>query len=317
MPFFRGGARGFTLAELLISSLFISVAAAGVMSCSLALIEAVSYSGDAAAAQERAERVFSIADNLLAHCGYGLPSDADFPEAFNRVKSYVPFAWRARVSVANTEAGTYLAKKNGTLRVLYAVPSGIRAARSAAVSADTAEIHLSGSPPMLEACGKNNPPVALKYWALFGAARPSPRPMWRVLSGDLPRDTKIYLKWYKPDDFEGELSIRENDELYYLRAAMCAASYSALTGEPMFSADHCDGSGLQPMEAGVLDARFELQSSGKLLKVSLLVRGDRRYGEIKTKGTPKGWPEEYASDISDAYRHFRLFAFSELFGVMN
>jgi Tfp pilus assembly protein PilV len=318
MSFFHGGFRGFTLVELLIASLFIPVTAAGFVSCSRALVETVSYSDDAVTAQERAEHVFSMMEILLAHCGYGLAADAHLTDSFSNVKGYVPFAWGARIAVSNKEPNTYAAKKNGTLLVLYAVPSGIRAIHSVAVSSDTAEIHLSGSPSMLEACGRYSLPLSPKNWALFGASRPFSRPMWCVRFDDRqPSDITIGLKWNKPDNFGGELTIHENDELYYLRAVSCAASHSTLDGESMFSADHCDGSGRQPMETGVVDARFELQSSGKLLKVNLLVRGDRNYGEIKTKGTPDGWPEEYAPDISDANRHFRLFAFSELFEVMN
>jgi hypothetical protein len=117
-----------------------------------------------------------------------------------------------------------------------------------------------------------------------------------------------------------ELIIPRNDALFYLRAAeMQTRAFDnwQSDGDFAFFTNDCTGSGWQPRVMGVVDARFELDDDRRLLRVSLLVRGEKRYGRIVTEGTPSGWPDDWAGDIPEIARRYRLYTHSVAIDLKN
>jgi hypothetical protein len=141
--------------------------------------------------------------------------------------------------------------------------------------------------------------------------------MW--LSGDMKESgsaTILNLVWNKAGSPEAEITIHKNDYLFYMDAMECEVNIKD-DGEEIFYIKDMREGAWQPRERGVIDARFALDPGRRVLRVLLLVRGDRRYDHIKTKDTPPGWPQEYAPDITPAARHYRLFTFAESFELKN
>jgi hypothetical protein len=207
-------------------------------------------------------------------------------------------------------------RKNGTCRIVYGIPSGVRTRAEAATSEDIFVLEMTGVPKLLELVHSGESPNSVKDWALFGSMLPECRPIWLAgVIADSGASKKMRFRWYKPLSPDCEIYIPENDELFYLGAIECKVGIR--NGEFLFYVNDFKGDGEQPRESGVVDIRFELDDSKRLLKVMLLVAGNIRYDEIKTKRTPTGWTEEYASDIPESARHYRLFAYTELFGLKN
>ena len=109
--------------------------------------------------------------------------------------------------------------------------------------------------------------------------------------------------------------IPENDELFYLRAMEC--TIMKRDDDFAFVTNDYTGSGWQPRVTGVVDVRFELDGSGRLLNVMTLTRGKWRHDEIITKGTPQGWPAKYSSSIPEEARHYRLMTNRAAFALKN
>jgi hypothetical protein len=311
------GKRGaFFLMELAMtmSALFIMVS--GITHFSLAVLETVNYIVDASAARGRANQVFSILKLPADFCGYGLQKSVSlYKEAFGDVNAFEPFSWDGPISVVDSELPSTL-KKNGKCRIAYGIPSSSAyIGMEASASDDVFDLLTSGNPSLLEKASYDGP-LTPKNWILVGSMRPDRRPMWLVKGiKDFAPHKKLTLKWIRPLPSGGEIYAPKNDSLFYLSAIQCEVKQ---TGDDYtFYVKNYRGGGNQPRERGIIDVRFELGSGGKLLKVLLLSRGDRRYSDIKTKETPIGWPEKYASDIPESARHYRLFVFSESFELKN
>jgi hypothetical protein len=307
----------FTLVEVLFAALTIPLVMASIITGTLFFTEIGSYAEDVCIAQDRAEHTFSLMKLPIDHSGYGLPKDAsEYKAAFGSGLGK-PFSWNGPMSVEDATVGGNI-RKNAACRIAYGIPSMVYVKSEVVTSSDTLELSASGMPDLLETtAGAKAKPSAVKNWVLAGSMLPYSRPFWITSAADAAKNgKKLSLRWNKPLGFSEEIFIPENDELFYLGAVECRVLASS-DGDYIFYMEDYRGGGRQPRQEGVIDARFEIDSSKKMLKVHLLVRGERRYDEIKTTGTPVGWPEKYASDIPDLARRYRLFAFSESFALKN
>ena len=306
--------RAFTVIELLIA---VPVAAA--LTCGLVYTLAChtavqTQMNDEAAARARADRVYAILREPLAHAGYGMPKkEAEYRQSFpTNAGANTFYAWPGPISVAPSTID-WDERARGTCRIVHAIPSRTMTTGATVTSSDRITLELTGIPPLLEPVKTARSPVSTKNWALFGAMSPTPRPLWFAALGG---SKKIVLRKTLPASGDEVITIPQNDELYYLRATMAEVGLYG-KGDWAFFTDHRDGSGKQPRVIGVVDARFELAPSKRTLKMHLLVRGDHRHPDKITGGTPDGWPQEYARDIPDAARHYRLYAFEMTFGLRN
>jgi hypothetical protein len=315
----RKARRAFLLVEVIVSVMVISLTAAGIMLGALAFLETGRYAEDVGAARERAEHVFSMIKLPLDHCGYGMPSDPyEYRKAFSEIK-LEPFSWGGAISINNvilSKAGGGGRRMDAVCRIAFGLPSGVRVKKEISASPDRLEVIAREKPSLLEIVGAGDNPDFVKNWALLGAILPRQRPLWLDNSSKSVSDETILL--FKPGGgpiSQDRVFIPENDEIFYLGAISCYVDF--FEGDYAFFIRDFRGGGGQPKVAGVADARFELDDSKKLLKVTLLVRGNRRYDRVKTAGTPVGWPEKYAPDIPAPLRRYRLFAYTESFGLKN
>jgi hypothetical protein len=315
-PYDKGKRGAYFLMELAVtmSALFIMIS--GITHFALMVLETVNYIADTGAARERANQVFSILKLPADFCGYGLQKSVSlYKETFGDVNNFEPFSWDGPISVVDSALPSIL-RKNGTCRIAYGIPSSSAyIGMEASVSDDVFDLLTSGNPSLLEKASYDDP-LTPKNWILVGSMLPNRRPMWLSKKiEDFAPYKKLTLKWVRPLSGGSGISVHKNDALVYLSAIQCEVKQ---TGDDYtFYVKNYRGGGNQPREKGVIDVRFELDSGGKLIKVMLLVRGNRRYSDIKTKETPVGWPEKYASDIPVPARHYRLFAFSESFELKN
>jgi hypothetical protein len=275
---------------------------------------------DISAAQDRAEMIFAILRQPLEHCGYGLPKKAaDYKNAFSIENP--PFDWPGALSIdtAHVPFGT---RENGICRIAYAVQSGIRTMSSSATSSDILKVTTNELPPPLkgEANG-NDKEHFVANWMLFGAMMPYCLPLLQNSAPMKNYDGSYILSLMfnrYPSD-EAEISIPENDELFYLRVMECMVT--KWNGDFVFVTNDCMRKGgravWQPRVDGVIDVRFEMGERRRFIRVWTLTRGNNRYGEIVTPEIPQGWPEKYAGGIPEEARHYRLMSYSASFALKN
>lgn len=312
--------RAFTVIELLVAVPVFALLASGMVYILAAHVTMQVRTNDEAAARARADRVYAILREPLAMCGYGMPRDkAAYRNAFRTGKAPATEilakdfnTWPGPICVIPSAVGEE-ERQRGSCLIAYAIPSRATTTHAVVTSADRITIELSDNPALLELTKTAYGPTSPKNWALFGAMHPSPRPLWFAAPGG---SKKIVLRRTTPASHDEIVTIHQNDELYYLRVAMAEAGLYG-KGDWAFFTDHRDGSGRQPRVTGIVDARFEPAPSKRTLKMHLLVRGDHRHPERITRGTPDGWPEEYAGSIPDSARHYRLYAFEMTFGLRN
>jgi hypothetical protein len=270
---------------------------------------------DINAAQTRAEMVFSILRNPLEQCGYGMPKkDAEYRQGFGA--SVAPFNWPGPISVSASNTALWKREK-GVCRIAYGVGTKIRTLEAAVVSGDKVEIRVTGVPSLLEgSAGDDYIENIVKNWILAGAMMPEFRPLiqyappQRLIEGG----TLLSFKMKFPS-LGSEMFIPENDELFYFRSMECTVMKK--DDDYAFVTNDYTGSGWQPRVTGVVDARFELDGSGRLLKVTLLTRGDRKHDKTITKGLPDGWPKEYSSSIPEDARRYMLMTSQVSFALKN
>ncbi|MDR0648560.1 MAG: hypothetical protein LBF92_04435 [Synergistaceae bacterium] len=320
MPREKRARHSFILLEALASLSILSMIVAGMTTGAVAMMETGNYVADAAAAQDRADQIFSMLKMPADFCGYGLPRSVDlYRKIFAPAALAPPFSWDGVISVVDTQMKNGAVRKNGTCRIVYGIRSGYSIMDVVAVSGDILKIRISGIDDKLESVPSRLRPDSLKNWALFGSGLPFARPLW-LKSGAKDAYTGKYLNlvWNRSLSPETELRLHKNDELLYLGAIECNITlYDEKEEEGIFYIKDMRGGGRQPRENGVMDARFVLDPDRRVLRVFLLIRGNRRYEDIKTKGTPPGWPPDYAREIPKQARHYRLFAFSESFELKN
>ena len=303
--------RAFSLTELLIGAALMSLVFLGLVEVCFQAFKPLSYIEDVRLSQSRAERVFSLLRMPFDHCGYGMPKDSvGYRRAFGSM-DYEPFNWDGPLSVERAIFDS-TPREKGECRIVFGIRARVRVTQSLAVSSDTFQAKTSGKPHLLECPSIGQKPLSVKNWILLGSMLPDSSPLWqRALSGS---DTSLELKAGAPLSGTEEIFIPANDEIFYLRAFKCRVKRSQ-NDFAFYINDHT-GSGEQPRVDGIVDARFEYDAENRLVTVLLLVKGENRQDE-KITGAVKDWPAEYAGDIPEDARHYRLFVYKAHFGLKN
>jgi hypothetical protein len=226
---------------------------------------------------------------------------------------FAPFDWPGPVSVADGAAGTS-GRAASTCRAVYAISSGARTTAETRTTEGNFSVYVNAVPGNLDP--DYSRPQSTKNWVLFGASIPRSHPAWLTFKPPAGGSSELLLKRSLGGD---ELFIPRNDAIFYLRAAemQTRASRFGQNDDFAFFTNDLTGSGWQPRVMGVVDARFDLDCDRRLLQVSLLVRGEKRYDSAVTERTPSGWPEDWAGDIPETARRYRLYAYNAAFDLKN
>lgn len=309
--------RAFTLAELAVYLTIISAVMGSLPQVAALCVSAYDAMIDGHSSLDRTARVFAILQAPLDMCGYGMPKEPDEYRAAFYMNDLSPFNWPGPISVTESLIDINVNRANSHCRIVYAVPSGVMTSGVCDASGAAFEIRTYTSPKLLEPIGSKEP-NSVKNWLLFGASTPKPAPAWLYSTPSFSGDS--YTLVLRRIDTGGTVRLAAGDEICYLRAMECMTrpyDAGAHKDDFMFYTNDRAGSGWQPRVPGVVDARFEADAENGVLRVWLLVRGDRRYAEKISAGTPDGWPDEYAADIPDRMRHYRLYAYSRTFRLKN
>ena len=304
----------FTLVETIFCLVFTVILLGGIPHAAYLCQLAMHAMSDAHAAQNRAEQVRAIVRPMTETCGYGMPKEpGDFRAAFE-LGGLAPFDWAGPATVVDKVLAAS-GRIASTCRIVYAIPSGIRTTQETRTTEHTFQVRTNAVPGNLES--HSTEPHSTKNWALFASATPHFQPAWLTATLGTGPDGALLSLRRRGD---GELLIPRNDELFYLRAAeIQTRTYDEgpyRDDFALYTNDHT-GSGWQPRVVGVVDVRFELADERRLLRVVMLVRGEKRYDRDVTTGTPDGWPAKWTDDIPKSARRYRLYAHSVAFDLKN
>ena len=237
-------------------------------------------------ALQRCETVAALLLEPLMHCGYGMPLDSSaYRSSFNA--AYAPFNWAGPLSVLPMTVGA-ITKQNAICRIAYAVPSGVHLRGT--YSMEPYDFWIQLNAPVANAGPKSAWGYKPENWILFGAIQPHSSPLAVI------NKAGNFLAVRAPLSAVGAV-ISEGDELCYFRVMEAKAS-----GGVFYTNDH-SGSGMQPRVDGVVDVRFDWDSTRALMTVSILARGDTRREKPFSK-IPNNWPDVYSADLDpDVYRY--------------
>ena len=209
-------------------------------------------------------------------------------------------------------------RENGNCKIAYAVETKSRTIAKAETESNSMWLTVNNVPSLLKsASGSSGSGSEVNNWILFGSMMPYCLPARKNMAQTTfsNGDVNISIMFNRPPYYEETIMIPENDELFYLRVMECQVRSSG--GESIFATRDHMNTGWQPRVTGVVDVRFELELNRRLIRIWTLTHGTQRFVHPVTKGTPPGWPEKYAGDIPDEFRHYRLFAREAVFSLPN
>ncbi|HQE20458.1 MAG TPA: pilin, partial [Thermosynergistes sp.] len=106
----------------------------------------------------------------------------------------------------------------------------------------------------------------------------------------------------------GHAFIAQYDRFCLVRA-LEAHAYSGF----FYVEDVTSGSGAQPVVEGIAGARFSYDSAKRLVTVTILCRGAKRYDRAVTASPPPPWEDALSSED----RHYRLIAMRRVWRIRN
>lgn len=311
--------QGFTLTEVLISVVILSIVAIAATGLFFAFMKHFEQSADLTAARQRGEMVLSRLELPALQAGLSMPNKtADFVSAFSvgtapkvdlgGVLKGVISGWNKPVylyETAGTVGTTTYYKRMG---LVYCLSSGI------GVLGNEHDIDANKQPvlKLSAACPDNQ---------VKAAASPARTDGWVTFSGC---QTPFVVNDITSDRKELTVITSKRDlipffaELQYVRALY--AYVSSPGGErPSFCVEDVTRSPAQPVVEGVSQVLFSYDDAGSdatnVLTVHLLVRGNRRFPGQVTSGDVPGWP--LTGTVTSEDRHYRLVAMSASWRVRN
>ncbi|AFM22590.1 prepilin-type N-terminal cleavage/methylation domain-containing protein [Acetomicrobium mobile DSM 13181] len=311
--------RGFTLTEVLIAVVILSIVAIAATGLFFAFTKHFEQSADLTAARQRGEMVLSRLELPALQAGLSMPNKtADFVSAFSvgtapkidlgGVLKGVISGWNKPVYLYETAGTVGTTTYYKRLGIVYCLSSGI------GVLGDEHEVEPNKSVPLKlsENCPVNQVKPATAASATDG---------WVTFSG-----CQVPFIVESVDNANKKLNVKASQrnlipffaELQYVRALY--AYVSSPGGErPSFYVEDVTRSPAQPLVEGVSQVLFSYDDTGSdatnLLTVHLLVRGNRRFPGEVTLGDVPGWP--IAGTVTSEDRHYRLVAMSTSWRVRN
>jgi len=263
--------RGFSLVELLIVMLVLSIVAGATMGLLVSYMKQSEQTNELTTARQRAEMVFAILDTEVLHAGLGMPDDdARFQAVFSGLDTIS--SWSGPVSVVSGDI----------LQIVYAVPMGIGVANEYDLSSGVDhDITVTGD---ISTDLVSTQTTKTKGWVIL------PSLLCPVKVKDINGTT---LTIETPE--AGELSFF--DELHYLRALRSMVSNGT------FYTEDVTNQSAQPRVEGIMDVRFQWDQSSHVLGIWVLARGDTRHSGLISPQTLPDWP---FGNLPDETRHYRV-----------
>lgn len=274
------GKKGFTLVELLISMLIMSIVAGAAITLAVTFSGHFTQSSELSMARERGIMVVTYLENRILQSALGMPgagsAATDFATAFHELLTGPSAASLSDWSEAVNIVG------GNELLIAYSMPSGLFTTTSGDCDVlSSVTVSLSGTPDP----GKISTDFAssTEGWVTF----PSFGRVFMVqgISGSvLTLGSKL----------KGYLS--ENSEMYFVRFLR-----GFISGE-VFYAHDVTRQNPQPVVEGIIGCQFTWDPAGRLLSVSVLARGNERNGTMVSPQTMAGWE----GTIQDDHRYYYL-----------
>lgn len=303
--------KGFVLTDLLVATVVMPLVASGflffvymITKLNLEIVDQIS----AAESFRDASKIVSL---YVENAGLGLSrSITSYRDSFyNSIRA--PFNWDGALCIGRTPAPNV--REDALLQVVFAIPTGVRSKIAVSTDEQSFSVILNGGLNNGLYSSASDGSMNIDSFFIFPSAEP--RTPLRIHDRHTNTTSGTICNFAR--SVRGVLSIPQNDELFYLRAAQISTRYD--TGDKKYYMVTNDflGDGNQSRVRGIVDMRFAFIEERGTMKVFFLVQGSRRYEDKISDGAPDGWPNEWVRDIPDEARYHKLFAFEREFRVLN
>ena len=265
--------RGFTLTEILVAVLIMAIVAGSVMMLGYTYFKHFEQANEITIAKDRATMVLTYLERRILHTGLGMPASADdFVDGFAGLLTGDLEGWDSSIFSPENE------DSSSTLKIAYALPSGVYSIESADIGTTASAVRISKT---IDVGNFDFSDSSTKGWVVFPSATNSSKKHtpFRISAVDNTSGSEsVSLQsktgnWYLP----------ANDELFYVRFMQATVADEKFKIEELTL-----GNGLQPVVEGVIGCNFSLDEN-KVLKVSILARGSKKYSSSVSPASIPGW----------------------------
>lgn len=259
--------RAFTLTEILVAVLIMAIVAGSVMMLGYTYFKHFEQANEITIAKDRATMVMTYLERRILHTGLGMPASADdFVDGFAGLLTGDLEEWDSSIFSPENE------DSSSTLKIAYALPSGVYSIESADIGTTASAVRISKT---IDVGNFDFSDSSTKGWVVFPSVT-TPLRITAVDNTSGSESVSLQSKtgnWYLP----------ANDELFYVRFM------EATVDDGKFKIkEHTLGGGLQPVVEGVIGCNFSLDEN-KVLKVSILARGSKKYSSSVSPASIPGW----------------------------
>ncbi len=267
--------KGFTLTEILVAVLIMAIVAGSVMMLGNTFFKHFEQANEITIAKDRATMVLTYLERRILHTGLGMPASADdFVDGFAGLLTGDLDGWDLPLdSPENNSAST-------TLKIAYALPSGVYSIESADIGTTTSVVRISKT---LDAGNFIFSDSSTKGWVVFPSVTKRTTELTpsalRITAVDNTSGSESVNLQSKTDNY----FLPANDELFYVRFM------EATVDDGKFKIkEHTLGGGFQPVVEGIIGCNFTLDEN-KVLTVSILARGNKKYSSTVSPANISEW----------------------------
>jgi len=279
-------AKGFTLVELLITMVLLSIIAGAIITLGSTYVLHFEQADDLSMARQRGIMVLTYLENRVLNAGLGMPAagaaSTDFATNFHELLNGSHSAELTDFAQAvNVTSG------DRVLAVAYALPSGLYTVDSYDCSYGVdVDVELSSNVDTTKVTNDKNKTEGWVTFPSFGRA-------FLVKS---VASTTITLE-PKLDSF-----LAANDEMYYVRFL------KAYVQGGKFYAEDVTRQSAQPVVEGIVDAVFYWDEGTRTLTAAVLARGNTRKGILIAPENLPGWEDADGNPLAipEEARHYHL-----------
>ncbi|MDN5319328.1 MAG: hypothetical protein PWR00_1291 [Thermovirga sp.] len=279
-------AKGFTLVELLITMVILSIIAGAIITLGSTYVLHFEQADDLSMARQRGIMVLTYLENRVLHAGLGMPAagaaSTDFATNFHDLLSGTHSAELTDFAHAvNVTSG------DRVLAIAYALPSGLYTVDShdCEYGVDV-DVELSSNVDTTKVTNDGNKTEGWVTFPAFGRAF--------LVKGVVGATVTLEPKL--------EAFLPANDEMYYVRFLRAYAQGGK------FYAEDVTRQAAQPVVEGIVDAVFYWDEGTRTLTAAILARGNTRKGVLIAPENLPGWEDADGNPLTipEEARHYHL-----------